>query len=107
MHDWYVPGFAIVSVKDVKVLLSRVYGVRESGKPGKVDADTLFDIGSNSKAFTVAALGTLVSAGKLEWDTPVVDELTDFKLQSPYVTEDVTLLDLLAHRTGYCDPGSA
>jgi CubicO group peptidase (beta-lactamase class C family) len=107
MHDWHVPGLAIVVVKDGKVLAARGYGVRELGKPGKVDADTLFDIGSNSKAFTVAALGTLVSSGKLKWDTPVVDELKGFKLESPYVTQDVTLRDLLTHRTGYCDPGAA
>jgi CubicO group peptidase (beta-lactamase class C family) len=107
MHDWHVPGLSIVIVKDGKVVLARGYGVRELGKPGKVDADTLFDIGSNSKAFTVAALGTLVSSGKLEWDTPVVDELEDFKLESPYVTQNVTLRDLLTHRTGYCDPGAA
>ncbi|HJP99494.1 MAG TPA: serine hydrolase [Rhodanobacteraceae bacterium] len=107
MHDWHVPGLAIAIVKDGKVVLARGYGVRELGKPGKVDADTLFGIGSNSKAFTVAALGTLVSAGKLEWDTPVVDELKDFRLQSPYVTQNLTLRDLLTHRTGYCDPGAA
>ncbi|HJR12126.1 MAG TPA: serine hydrolase [Rhodanobacteraceae bacterium] len=107
MHDWHVPGLAIVVVKDGKVLLARGYGVRELGNPGMVDADTLFDIGSNSKAFTVAALGTLVSSGKLKWDAPVVDELRDFKLESPYVTQNVTLRDLLTHRTGYCDPGAA
>ena len=107
MHDWHVPGLAIVVVKDGKVVLARGYGVRELGKPDKVDADTLFDIGSNSKAFTAAALGTLVASGKLTWDTPVVDELKDFKLESPYVTQNVTLRDLLTHRTGYCDPGAA
>ena len=106
MRDWHVPGLSIAIVKDGKVVLARGYGVRELGKSGKVDADTLFDIGSNSKAFTVAALGTLVSAGKLEWDTPVVDELKDFKLDSAYVTQNATLRDLLTHRTGYCDPGA-
>lgn len=107
MHDWRVPGLALAVVEDGKVVLARGYGVRELGKPGKVDADTLFDIGSNTKAFTVAALGTLVSSGKLNWDTPVVDELKSFKLDSPYVTQNVTLRDLLTHRTGYCDPGAA
>lgn len=107
MRDWHAPGLAIAVVKDGKVLLARGYGVRELGKPGKVDADTLFDIGSNSKAFTVAALGTLVSSGKLEWDAPVVDELKDFRLESPYVTQNLTLRDLLTHRSGYCDPGAA
>ncbi len=107
MRDWHVPGLSVVVVKGGKVLLAHGYGVRELGKPGKVDADTLFDIGSNSKAFTVAALGTLVSAGKLKWDTLVVDELKDFKLESPYVTQNLTLRDLLTHRSGYCDPGAA
>ncbi|MBS0382942.1 MAG: serine hydrolase [Proteobacteria bacterium] len=103
MHDWQVPGLAIAIIKDGKVVLARGYGVRELGKTGEVDADTLFDIGSNSKAFTAAALGTLVSSGKLKWDTPVVDELKGFKLDSAYVTQNVTLRDLLTHRTGYCD----
>jgi len=107
MHDWHVPGLSIAIVQNGKVVLARGYGVRKLGKPGKIDADTLFDIGSNTKAFTVAALGTLVSAGKLEWNTPVTDELKDFKLESPYVTQNVTLRDLLTHRTGYCDPGAA
>lgn len=107
MHDWHMPGMAIAIVKDGKVILARGYGVRRLGKPGKVDANTLFDIGSNTKAFTVAALGTLVSSGKLTWDTPVVDELRHFRLSSPYVTENITLRDLLTHRSGYCDPGSA
>ncbi|HEX5354103.1 MAG TPA: serine hydrolase [Rhodanobacteraceae bacterium] len=107
MHDWHVPGLAIAVVKDGKVVLARGYGVRELGKPGKVDADTLFDIGSNTKAFTAAALGTLVASGKLKWDTPVIDELKDFRLQSSYVMQHLTLRDLLTHRSGYCDPGAA
>jgi CubicO group peptidase (beta-lactamase class C family) len=106
MHDWHVPGLSIAIVQDGKVVLARGYGVRQLGKPGKVDADTLFDIGSNTKAFTVAALGMLVSDGKFAWDSPVIDELKDFRLQGPYVTQNVTLLDLLMHRTGYCDPGA-
>ncbi|MGH8147744.1 MAG: serine hydrolase [Rhodanobacteraceae bacterium] len=106
MHDWHVPGLAIAVVKDGNVVLARGYGVRELGKPGAVDADTLFDIASNTKAFTVAALGTLVASGKLKWDTPVVDVLEDFRLSSPYVTENITLRDLLTHRSGYCDPSA-
>ncbi|TAM94000.1 MAG: serine hydrolase [Rhodanobacteraceae bacterium] len=106
MDDWHVPGLALAVVKDGKTVLARGYGVRELGKPGKVDADTLFDIGSNTKAFTAAALGTLVASGKLKWDTPVIDELKDFRLVSPYVTQEITLRDLLTHRSGYCDPTS-
>ncbi len=105
MAQWQVPGLAVALVKDGKVVLARGYGVRELGKAEAVDAGTLFDIGSNTKAFTAAALGTLVSSGKLSWDDRVVDYIKPFRLSSPYVTESITLRDLLTHDSGYCDPG--
>lgn len=104
MVQWKVPGLAVAVVKDGRVVFARGYGVRELGKRGAVDADTLFDIGSNTKAFTAAALGTLIAAGKLKWDDRVVDHVPGFRLQSPYVTQEITLRDLLSHRSGYCDP---
>lgn len=104
MAQWKVPGLAVAVVKDGKVVLARGYGVRELGKAAKVDANTLFGIASNSKAFTAAALGTLVTAGKLHWDDPVVDYLEDFRLNEPYVTQVLTVRDALTHRSGYCDP---
>lgn len=107
MTQWHVPGLAVAVVKDGKFVLARGYGVRELGKPGKVDANTLFTIGSVTKQFTAAALGTLVSAGKLSWNARVVDYLKNFRLKSPYVTDHITLLDLLTHRSGYCDPAAA
>ncbi|MGH8181731.1 MAG: serine hydrolase [Steroidobacteraceae bacterium] len=106
MTQWKVPGLAVAVVKDGHVVVVRGYGVRELGKPGRVDADTLFDIASNTKAFTAAALGTLVSAGKLQWDDPVVKYVPGFRLDSPYVTAAITLRDLLSHRSGYCDPSA-
>jgi CubicO group peptidase (beta-lactamase class C family) len=105
MTRWKVPGLAVAVVEDGKVVLARGYGVRELGKPDRVDAGTLFDIGSNTKAFTAAAIGTLVAAGKLDWDARVVDYVKPFRLSSAYVTESITLRDLLTHRSGYCDPG--
>ncbi|MGH8398282.1 MAG: serine hydrolase, partial [Gammaproteobacteria bacterium] len=104
MQDWKVPGLAVAVVKDGKVVLARGYGVREVGKPGKVDADTLFAIASNSKAFTAAALGTLVEQDKLDWDDPVTKYLPGFELNDPWVTREITVRDLLTHRSGYCDP---
>ena len=104
MAQWKVPGLAVAVVKDGQVVLARGYGVRELGKPDRVDADTLFNIGSNTKAFTAAALGTLVAAGKLGWDDEVVKYVPAFRLESPYVTQEITLRDLLSHRSGYCDP---
>ncbi len=106
MVQWQVPGLAVAIVKDGKVVFARGYGVRELGKSGKVDADTLFTIGSVSKQFTVAALGTLIAAGKLQWDAPVTGYLKDFDLASPYTTHNIMLSDLLSHRSGYCDPES-
>ena len=83
MTQWQVPGLAVAIVKDGKVVLARGYGVRELGEPDKVDADTVFGIASNSKAFTVAAIGTLVSGNKLDWDARVVDHVKNFRLSSP------------------------
>ena len=71
MKQWQVPGLAIAVVKDGKVVLAKGYGIREVGKPGKVDANTLFPIGSITKTMTAEALGTLVSAHKLSCDAPV------------------------------------
>ncbi len=104
MADWKVPGLAVAVVKDGKLVLARGYGVRELGKPGKVDADTLFTIASNTKAFTAAALGTLVTEHKLNWDDPVTEYLKGFELNDPWVTHALTVRDLLTHRSGYCDP---
>src|SRR3954467_6485463 len=64
-QDWKVPGFSVAIVKDDKVVFARGYGVRELGKPDAVDKDTLFAVASNTKAFTAAALATLVDEGKI------------------------------------------
>jgi CubicO group peptidase (beta-lactamase class C family) len=95
-----VPGMSVAIVKDGKVLFAKGYGVRAVGKPDKVDADTLFGIGSNTKAFTVAALYILVDEGKLHWDDKVTDLLPGFRLYDPYVTRELTVRDLLSHRSG-------
>lgn len=104
MKQRHIPGLAIAVVKDGKVAFMKGYGVRKLGKPAKVNTNTLFTIGSMTKQFTAAALGTLVSAGKLSWNAPAAKYLKDFRLKSPYVTQHITLRDLLSHRSGYCDP---
>ncbi len=104
MAQWKVPGLAVAVVKDGQVVVARGFGVRDLGKPGLVDADTLFAIASNTKAFTAAPLGTLVASGRLRWDDPVVKYVPGFRLDSPYVTQEITLRDLLSHCSGYCDP---
>ncbi|HEY1771625.1 MAG TPA: serine hydrolase [Gammaproteobacteria bacterium] len=102
MADWKVPGLAIAVVKDDKVVWVRGFGHRNLDEPQAVDADTLFAIGSNTKAFTAAALGTLVESGKLDWDDRVATLLPGFQMYDPYVTREVTLRDLLSHRSGTC-----
>lgn len=99
-RDWNVPGFAIAIVKDDRVVFAKGYGVRELGKPTPVDDKTLFAIASNTKAFTAAALAILVDEGKVKWDDPVTKYLPEFQLSDPYVTREMTLRDLLSHRSG-------
>ena len=78
----------------------RSYGVRRLGQPAKVDENTLFAIGSTTKAFTSAVLATMVDEGKLTWDTRVSDVLPGFKLQDAYASSEMTVRDLLVHRSG-------
>ncbi len=100
MKAFEVPGMAVGIVKDGKLIYSKGYGVREFGKSGAVDADTLFQIGSNTKAFTTAALSILVDEGKISWDDKVIDHLPQFRMYDPYVTREFTIRDLLTHRSG-------
>lgn len=100
LHDWGCPGAAVAVVKDGKVVLTKGYGVREVGKPEKVDEHTMFDIASLSKSFTAAAGATLVDEGKMRWDDPVMRLLPGFELPDATRTQTVTMRDLLAHRVG-------
>ena len=100
MSTFQVPGVAITIVKDGKVVLAKGYGVKKLGMPDKVDDGTLFAIASNSKVFTATALGILVEEGKVEWDAPVIRYLPWFRLSDPYVTKELTVRDLLVHRSG-------
>ncbi len=98
MNEWRIPGLAVAIVKDDSLVFIRGYGVREAGKDIPVDARTVFAIGSNTKAFTAAAVAMLVDEGKVSWDDPVIEHLPWFRLPDPWVTEQVTIRDLLAHR---------
>jgi CubicO group peptidase (beta-lactamase class C family) len=99
-QEWKIPGMAVAIIKDGKVVLAKGYGVKEFSKQEKVDENTLFAIASNTKAFTAAALAILVDEGKIKWDDKVRDYLPYFKLYDPYVTEEMTIRDLLCHRSG-------
>lgn len=100
-----VPGMAIAIVENGKTTLARGYGTRKLGEREAVDADTLFPIGSVSKAMTVAALATLVDDGKIGWDDKVVKHLPDFQMYDAWVTREMTIRDLLVHRSGLGEGG--
>jgi CubicO group peptidase (beta-lactamase class C family) len=100
MQTFEVPGLALAIVKDGQVLLARGYGVRTLGQPTPVDARTLFGIASNTKVVTATALGLLVEEGLLEWDAPVIRYLPWFAMYDPFVTQHITIRDLLVHRSG-------
>ena len=100
LKTFNVPGIAVAIVKDGKVIHAKGYGVRSLNTKQKVDENTLFGIASNSKAFTVAALGMLVDDGKIKWDDKVTDYIPEFRMYNPYVTEEFTIRDLLTHRSG-------
>ena len=95
-----VPGMAIAIVENGAVTLAQGFGVRKLGSPDKVDGDTIFMTGSTGKAMTTAALATLVEAGKLKWDDRVTDHIPGFQMYDAWVTREMTVRDLLVHRSG-------
>jgi len=100
MREWEVPGLALGVVKNDVLVLAKGYGVKRLGDPAPVTERTIFAIGSASKAFTTAALAMLVEEGKIQWDDPVLKYLPDFQLFDPYVTRELTIRDLVTHRSG-------
>lgn len=100
VKDWRVPGLAIAVVKDDSVVFAKGYGVRTVGTHDPVDVHTLFANASTTKAFTALAVGLLVDSGAVRFDAPVTTYLPWFQLYDPYVTRELTVRDLLTHRSG-------
>ena len=100
MKDWKVPGLAIAVVQGDKVVLKKGYGYRDLEKQLPATPNTLFAIGSITKSFTVTTLGMEMDEGKVDWDKPVRDYLPTFKLYEPVLTEQMTIRDLITHRSG-------
>lgn len=105
MDEFSVPGMTVSVVYGDDVFYARGKGIVETGKPEKVDAATLFQIASLTKAFTTAALAVLVDDGKIDWDAPVIDYLPEFRMYDAWVTREFTVRDLLTHRSGL-SPGA-
>lgn len=97
---WKIPGVAVAVVKDGQLVLAKGYGVREMGKPEKVDANTLFAIGSNTKAFTGTALALLENDGLCQLEDPVVKYLPKFTMKDDWVAQHLNLQDIVSHRIG-------
>lgn len=100
MKNWEIPGAAVLIVKDGKVVFQKGYGVTELGKQNKVDENTLFMIGSNTKAFTGTALALLELEQKLKLDDKVIKYLPDFKMKDKWVNDELNLQDIVSHRIG-------
>ena len=99
-HDWNAVGLGIAVVKGDSLVFVRGYGQLELGKAARVDEHTRFAIGSTTKAMTSAALAMLADEGKLHWDDKVIDFIPELRLSDAYATRELTIRDLLTHRTG-------
>jgi CubicO group peptidase (beta-lactamase class C family) len=101
MQKFHVPGVAVGVVKDGKIIYNKGFGLKNiDKKKSSVDEHTLFAIGSNTKAFTTAALAILVDEGLISWDTKVRDVIPEFQMYNDYVTENFIIEDLITHRSG-------
>lgn len=95
-----VPAIAVAIVEDGRIVYEKGFGPREIGKPAQVDEHTMFAIASNTKAFTATSLSMLADEGKLSLDDRVIDHLPWFRMSDAYVTREMRIKDLLAHRSG-------
>ena len=100
LEDWSLPGLAVAVVVDDRLVFAEGFGVKQVGRPESIDRETLFQIGSVSKSFGAAAIGALVDDGLVAWDDPLIEHLPWFQLANATVAEQVTLRDLLCHRSG-------
>ncbi|MGQ0539307.1 MAG: serine hydrolase [Gemmatimonadaceae bacterium] len=100
LATWGLPGVAVAVVHNDSIVFVKGYGVRELGRSDPITPNTVFAIGSTSKAITAATIAVLVRDGKVQWDDPVTKHVPDFQLFDPYVTRELTVRDLLTHRSG-------
>lgn len=100
LAEWQVPGLAMAIVRNDSVVHARGYGVRKLGDPARVDDRTMFAAASTTKAFTAALIAMFVDEKKMRWDDPATKHLPGFQLYDPYATRELTIRDLLSHRSG-------
>ncbi|MEO7043984.1 MAG: serine hydrolase domain-containing protein, partial [Ferruginibacter sp.] len=100
LSKFNVAGVAVAIVKDGKIFYEKGFGVKSIATNSPVDVHTNFQIASNTKAFTTAALSILVDEKKISWQDKVRDYIPEFKMYNDYVTENFLIEDLLCHRSG-------
>lgn len=98
--DYKVPGLAIGIIKNNKVIFKKGYGVTSALGNLPVTTQTIFPLASCTKAFTAAAMGILVAEGKINWNDKIIKYLPGFKLSDPWITKELTISDILSHRSG-------
>lgn len=101
VEDFNMPGFAVGIIKNGEIVFEHTYGYKNAHTKSVIDENTLFGIASCSKAFTSACISILIDRGEIKWEDKVVDLLPGFKLSDPYITANLTVEDLLAHRSGF------
>ncbi len=94
------PGLAVVALKDKDIVYSKGFGYRDVDKKLEMTTSTIHPIASCTKSFTSTAIAMLVDEGKLEWDTPIREFIPQFKMKDSVATNQVTIVDMLSHRTG-------
>ncbi|MGH8075457.1 MAG: serine hydrolase domain-containing protein [Lysobacter sp.] len=102
---YHLPGLAIGVIEDGEVVFARGYGETVADSGDAVDSDSMFKIASNTKAMTASVLARLVDAGKLRWDDPVIKHLPQFRMHDAWVTQHMTVADLLVHNSGLPEGG--
>jgi CubicO group peptidase (beta-lactamase class C family) len=95
-----IPGLTLAIVKGQEVIFAKGFGVRRIGEAGAVDEKTLFNVASVTKCFTADAMALLVDSGKVSWDDLVIKHLPHFELYDPYVTQNITIRDMLTMQSG-------
>ena len=98
--EFDAPGLAVVAIKDKEIIYSKGVGYRDVDKKLEMTTSTIHPIASCTKSFTSTAVAMLVDEGKLEWDTPIREFIPQFKMKDPVATNQITIVDMLSHRTG-------
>ncbi|RFM34801.1 serine hydrolase [Chitinophaga silvisoli] len=100
LNTWHVAGFAVAVVEKDKIIYAKGFGFRDYEHKVPVTPNTLFAVGSNTKAFTAGLLGILRDQGKLDFEQPVRNFLPELVFATDELNEQVTLRDMMTHRTG-------